>query len=66
MGKFWQLMWRRERHKGRLVLNDAELNDQEGGTSESYSPYFVRAVDDVVLIYLGDTGQLFSFRYSNE
>jgi outer membrane protein assembly factor BamB len=52
--------------QGRLVLNDAELNDQEGGRSESYSPYFVKAVDDIVIVYLGDTGQLFSFRYSNE
>ncbi|NHZ72071.1 MAG: PQQ-binding-like beta-propeller repeat protein, partial [Aquificales bacterium] len=51
--------------QGRLILNDAELNTQNGAFA-SYSSYFVRVVDDIILVYLGDTGQLFSFQYSNE
>ena len=51
--------------QGRLVLDDAKLNAQEYEFAD-FSEYFVRATDDVVIFYLGDTGQLFSFRYSNE
>jgi outer membrane protein assembly factor BamB len=50
--------------QGRLVLNGGTLNTQ--GNAPSNTLYTVRAIDDVVLVYLGDTGQLFSFQYSNE
>jgi outer membrane protein assembly factor BamB len=50
--------------QGRLVLNGGALNTQ--GIVPSNTLYTVRAIDDVVLVYLGDTGQLFSFQYSNE
>ena len=50
--------------QGRLMLKGGELNTQ--GNVPSNAQYFVRAIDDVVIVYLGDTGQLFSFRYSNE
>ncbi|MBE2224948.1 MAG: PQQ-like beta-propeller repeat protein [Anaerolineae bacterium] len=50
--------------QGRLILNGGELNTQ--GNVPNNTSYIVRTVDDVVLVYLGDTGQLFSFRYANE
>ena len=50
--------------QGKLILDKAELNANTSATR--ITPYYVRAIDDIVLVYLGNTNQLFSFQYSNE